>query len=204
LIDDNLDFNLFSKSFALAHNLRDILILFVVDSLIEVGNHICGAENVFLSCDKGNKMGLSHFAKILSWWDKIEKKVQTSVLDIDASEGTSEGCAEAIQHSMKEVHNTIALVLKEQTMDSGGGGVLEPLGKQLQKRGLCNATYLIASCTLHAIQIALANPVKKDMGEGPLGARTMMQMLHSAYDLQESMEFSEFRLVRDEAKQWVE
>jgi hypothetical protein len=42
------------------------------------------------------------------------------------------------------------------------------------------------------------------MGEGSLGARTMMQMLHSAYDLQESMEFSEFRLVMDEAKQWVE
>jgi hypothetical protein len=98
LIDDNLDFNLFSKSFASSHNLRDILISFAVDSLIEAGNQICGAENVFLSCDKENKKGLSHFVKILSWWDKIEKKVQTFVLDIDASEGTLEGCAEAIQH----------------------------------------------------------------------------------------------------------
>jgi hypothetical protein len=204
LIDDNLDFNLFSKSFASSHNLRDILILFAVDSLIEAGNQICGAENLFLSCDKGNKKGLSHFVKILSWWDKIEKKVQTFVLDIDASEGTSEGCAEAIQHSMKKVHNTIALLLKGQTTDSGGGCVFESLGKQSQKRGLCNATYLVASCTLHAIQIALANPVKKAKGEGSLGARTMMQMLHSAYDLQESMEFSEFRLVMDEAKQWIE
>jgi hypothetical protein len=159
---------------------------------------------VFLSCDKGNKKGPRHFVKILSWWDKIEKKVQTFVLDIDASEGTSEGCAEAIQHSMKKVHNTIALVLKEQTTDSGGGGVLQLLGKQSQKRGLCNVPYLVGSCTLHAIQIALANPVKKAMGKGSLGARTMMQMLHSVYDLQESMEFSEFRLVMDEAKQWVE
>jgi hypothetical protein len=83
--------------------------------------------------------------------------------------------------------------------------VLESLRKQLQKRGLCDATYLVASCTLlHAIQRALANPVKKAMGKGSLGARTMMQMLHSAYNLQESMEFSEFRLVMDEAKQWVE
>jgi hypothetical protein len=180
LIDNNLDFNLFSKSFASAHNLRDILISFAVDSLIEVGNQICGAQNVFLSCDRGNKEGLSHFVKILSWWDKIEKKVQTLVLDIDGSEGTSEGCAEAIQHSIKKVHNAIALVLKGQTTDSGGGCVLESLGKQLQKRGLCNATYLVASCTLHAIQIALANLVKKVMGEGSLGARTMMQMLHSA------------------------
>jgi hypothetical protein len=61
----------------------------------------------------------------------------------------------------------------------------------------------VASCTLHAIQIALANPVKKAMDEGSLGASTMMQMLHSAYDLQEWMEYSEFQLVMEEAKQWV-
>jgi hypothetical protein len=96
LIDDKIHFKLFSKSFALAHNLRDILILFAVDSLIEVGNQIHGAENVFLSCDKGNKKELSHFVKILSWLDLTEKKVQTFVLDIDASEGTLEGCMEAM------------------------------------------------------------------------------------------------------------
>jgi hypothetical protein len=95
--------------------------------------------------------------------------------------------------------------LKGQTTDSGGGGgVLELLGNQLKKRDLCSPTDLVASCTLHAIQITLANPVKKAMGEGSLGARTMMQMLHSAYDLQEWMEYSEFQLVMEEAKQWVE
>jgi hypothetical protein len=178
LINDQIDFKLFSKSFALARNLRDILISFAVDSLIEVGNQIHGADNVFLSCDKGNKKGLRHFVKILSWWDKTEKQVQTFVLNIDASEGTSEGCAEAIQHSMQKVNkSTITLPLKGQTTDSGGGGVLESLGNQLKKRDLCSPTYLVASCTLHAIQIALANLVKKAMGEGSLGARTMMQML---------------------------
>jgi hypothetical protein len=59
LIDDQIDFKLFSKSFALARNLRDILISFTVDSLIQVGNQTHGAENVFLSCDKGKKKGLS-------------------------------------------------------------------------------------------------------------------------------------------------
>jgi hypothetical protein len=67
LIDDQIDFKLFSKSFALAHNLRGILISFAVDSLIKVGNQIHGADNAFLSCNKGNKKGLSHFVKILSW-----------------------------------------------------------------------------------------------------------------------------------------
>jgi hypothetical protein len=153
LIDDNLDFNLFSKSFASAHNLRDILISFTVYSLIEVGNQICGAENVFVLCDKGNKKGLSHFVKILSWWDRIEKKVQTFVLDIDASEGTSEGCAEAIQHSMKKVHNTIALVLKGQTTDSGGGCV-RVARKAIAKEGplQCDlpSSIMYAACYLNS------------------------------------------------------
>jgi hypothetical protein len=205
LIDDKIDLTLFSKSFASAHNLRDIVISSAVDSLIEIGNEICGADNVFMSCDKGNKKGLSHFVKILSWWDRVQKQVKTFVLDIDASEGTSEGCAEAIQHSMKKLNNTLALlILTGQTTDSGGGGVLESLMEELKKRDLCTPTYLVASCTLHAIQIALANPVKKTLGEGALGARAMMQMLHSAYDLQESMEFGEFKLIMIEASQWVQ
>jgi hypothetical protein len=99
---------------------------------------------------------------------------------------------------------TITLPLEWQTTDSGGGGVLESMGNQLKKRDLCSPTYLVPSCALHANQIALANPVKKAMGEGSLGARTMMQMHHSAYDLQELMEYSEFQLVMEEAKQWVE
>jgi hypothetical protein len=65
LIDDQTDFKLFSKSFALAHNLLDILILFAVDSLIEVGNQIHGAGNVFLSCSKGDNKGLSLFCEDL-------------------------------------------------------------------------------------------------------------------------------------------
>jgi hypothetical protein len=129
LTDDQIDFKLFSKSCASARNLRDILISFAVDSLLKVGNQIHGADNVFLSCGKGNKKGLSHSVKLLSWWDETQKKVQTFVFDIDASEGTSEGCAQAIQHSLKKVNNsTITLSVKGQTTDSGGGGVLESLG----------------------------------------------------------------------------
>jgi hypothetical protein len=83
LIGDHINFKLFSKSFASARNFRDILISFTVYSFIEVGNQIHGADNVFLSCHKGNKKEFSHFEKILLWWNKTEKKVQTFVLDID-------------------------------------------------------------------------------------------------------------------------
>jgi hypothetical protein len=172
-----------------------MLISSAVDSLIKIGNQIHLADDVFMSCNKGNKKGLSHFVKILSWWDKVEKQVQTFVLDIDASEGTSEGCAEAIEHSMKKLNHAIALlILTGQTTDSGGGGVSESLMSELNKRNLCR----------HAIQIALANPAKKTLGEGKLGGRTMMQMLHSACDLQECVEFGEFKLAMQEAALWVQ
>jgi hypothetical protein len=92
------------------------------------------------------------------------------VLDVDASEGTLEGCAEAIKHLMKKLNHTIALlILTGRTTDSGGGGVLESLMSELNKRNLCTLTCLVASCTLHAIQITLANPVKKDIGRRQIG-----------------------------------
>jgi hypothetical protein len=152
LIDDKIDLPLFSKSFVSAHNLRDMLISSAVDSLIEIGNQIQLADDVFMSCNEGNKKGLSHFVKVLSWCDKVEKQVQTFVLDIDASEGTSEGCAEAIEHSIKKLNHAIALlILTGQTSDSGGGGALESLMSELNKRNLCTPTHLVASCALHAI-----------------------------------------------------
>jgi hypothetical protein len=205
LIDDKIDLSLFSKSFPSAHSLHDMLISSAVDSLIEIGNQIPLADNVSMSCDKGNDKGLSHFVKILSWWDEVEKQVQTFVLDVDASKGTSEGCAEAIEHSMKKLnHANALLVLTGQTTDSGGGVVSESLMSELNKRNLCTPTCPVASYTLHAIQIALANPVKKTLGKGKLGGRTMMQMLHSACDPQECMEFGEFKLAMQEAALWVQ
>jgi hypothetical protein len=116
-----------------------------------------------MACDKGNKKGLSHFVKILSWWDKIEKEVQTFVLDVDAREGTSEGCAEAIEHSMKKLnHTAIALlILTGQTTDSGGGGMSESLMSELNKRNLRTPTSPLASC--------VSQSCKKDIGRRQIG-----------------------------------
>ena len=72
------------------------------------------------SCDKGNKKGLGQFVKILLWWDEDQKQDKTFVLDIDASKGTSKGCAEAIQRSMKKLNDAIALLIsqgKRQTVE---------------------------------------------------------------------------------------
>ena len=80
---------------------------------------------IYLSCDKGNKGGINHFVKILSWYDKNEEMVCKFTLDVDGSDGKSEDCALAVQYSLRKVGSP---TLSGLTTDSGGGGVLESLG----------------------------------------------------------------------------
>jgi hypothetical protein len=79
-------------------------------------------------------------------------------------------------------------MLQGQTTDSGGGGVLEDLASSLHLLNVCRPNYLTASCGLHNLQLAVANPIKQTMGEGGLDKRTALQLLHSVHDLQESLE----------------
>ena len=183
------------------NTLKDILIDFAVDCLVDLCEELKSTTHVFFAGDKGNKKGVSHFVKVLSWWDIATNAVRTFILDIDGSEGTSEACADAIQHSLKKINDVIKLL--GQCTDSGGGGVLDSLADELRTRHLTQENYLISACTLYALQLALANPVKKTFGEGGLEKRTMMQMLHSCYDLQECFEAKEFEAMWETAKEKV-
>ena len=197
------------KCFPSQATLRQKLIEYAVDCLIILADAINDSK-IFITCDKGNKKGLGHFVKVLAWWNSISQKVQTFVLDIDVSDGSSSKCADAIAHSMKKVKAIVEVLLRGQTTDSGGGGVLENLAVELQKRDLTDDFYYVANCTLHAIQLALSNPVKTVFGEGGLDPttkepkRNMPQMLHSVYDLQQAMEYSVFKMNYKEAIDWVE
>ena len=75
----------------------------------------------------GNKKGVGHFVKYLSYWDGC--CVIKELLDLNASGGTSSECAEAISDSLKKVFGGYdgKFLLWGQTTDSGGGGVLEGL-----------------------------------------------------------------------------
>ena len=89
--------------------------------------------------------------------------------------------------------------LSGQCTDAGGGGVGESLFKELQKveRVLDGSTYLAPTCSLHAHQLNLANPIKKLIGEGALGKQNAMQLMHSLFNLQigggGTFEVSEFK-----------
>ena len=127
--------------------------------------------------------------KMLSFWNQESKSVDFKCLDMDASEGDTQSCADAIDSSLQKVGG---IKLQGQTTDSGGGGVLDSLADALHEKELCRNNYKVAGCTIHTFQLTLKNPVEKIFGEGGLGVKNMMQMLHAVYDMQESLEFQEY------------
>lgn len=58
-------------------------------------------------------------------------------------------------------------LLHGQSTDGGGGGVLDGLSKELHELGLTvdQEDYLVASCSIHDLQLTLCNPTKKLLGE---------------------------------------
>lgn len=191
----------FCKSFPSDTYLRDMMFEFAAENTLELGRKLQG-KLVFLACDKGNKKGVGHFVKILSWYDGKKKAVVKQILDIDASEGSTENCADAIEFSMKKLGGNVKL--QGQTTDSGGGGVLDGLADLLGTRGLCHRNYTTTSCSLHNLQLSLANPVKELIGEGGLEKKNVLQLLHSIYDLQDAMELDVWKTHVEESMKFME
>ena len=82
---------------------------------------------------------MGHFVKYISFWSDREKKIRFELLDLDASEGTTEECADAIAKSLRKVNGgpNGCFLLHGQTTDSGGGGVIDSLAADLQAKGVC-------------------------------------------------------------------
>jgi len=162
---------------------------------LSMGRKLRG-KRIYLSCDKGNKRGVSHFIKLLSSWNAMGH-VDVHVLDIDGSGGTTKACALAIQASINKLKvndDDQTHLLAGQSIDSGGGGVLEKLHEEMHALGLCSLhIYLIANCCIHALQLQLSNGIREALGEGGLENVNVMQMLHSVYRLQEALDLDEWR-----------
>lgn len=137
------------------------------------------------SCDKGNKKGISHFIKILSSWNPDLFKVDTQALGIDGSGGTDVECAATIHSSMnklKLVDDDATHLLSGDTTDNGGGGVFDNLAQALQQMSnLCIhiEDHLVGNCTVHSLQLQLANAIGSTFGKGGWYKMNEMQHLHS-------------------------
>jgi len=160
--------------------------------------HELKQQRICVAADKGNKKGIGHFAKVLSKW-KRTGGVATYLLDIDASGGTSEECAVAIEASIGKLKDLEddknSHLLHGQTTDSGGGGTLQSLHNALKQRESCvpDDQHLIANCTIYSHQVGLKSAVETAFGTGALDKVNAMQLLHSVYRLQESIDVDEWR-----------
>jgi len=185
-----ININCFVNSFPSDWTLRKFIHHQATRDTISMGRKLSG-KRMYLSCDKGNKRGVSHFIKLLSWWNATGR-VDVQVLDIDGSGGATTDCALAIQASINKLKvndDDQTHLLAGQSTDSGGGGVLEKLAEEMQGLGLCWLhNHLIANCCMHGLQLQLSNGIKAALGEGGLENVNVMQMLHSVYRLQESLD----------------
>jgi hypothetical protein len=69
---------------------------------------------------------------------------------------------------------------------------LDGLANPLIASKVANPDMLNANCTFHCVQLQLSSPVILLIGEGGLGKRNVVQLLHSQYPLQNAMPHNVF------------
>ena len=112
-----------------------------------IASTVCAAKLIskskylYLTADKGNNKEMGHFPKIVIWYDEESNTIQEFLLDIDATDKTSEDAARSIVHSLKKLFEEEDIKIHGIVTDSGGGGTLESLGWELQTFGVCSEIF---------------------------------------------------------------
>ena len=68
--------------------------------MLDLQRELSGSTRVFVSSDRGNKKGLHHLVKVLSWWSKKDGTVKRIMLDTDAFGGRSNKTSDGINLSL--------------------------------------------------------------------------------------------------------
>ena len=189
------DLSSYVTSFASEGTLRNFMYETAADCTYALG-HKLQTVSVHLACDKGTKKGLEHLVKYVSFYCLIQRRVMVHIIDIDASGGTTAAVAKSIKASFAKFP---PFKLQGQTTDSGGGGVLDKLGDDLDLVGLCHPNYKVAACCIHLLQLCLANAVKEAIGEGGVDQRNATQMCYSLYYLQKDLGMKDWHVFVNEA-----
>ena len=133
---------------------------------------------------------MEHLVKYLSAMCLKTPKIKTFLLDIDQTGYTNDDGVKAIIHALKKVgvhgEEGDRFKLRGSTTDSGGAQTLEKLCNALMQANV-GINMLVANCAFHNTQLQIATPTEKYMGTGGLKKRTVMQLLHSMYALQDCM-----------------
>lgn len=126
---------------------------------------------------------------MISFFSRKERKVKNFLIDLDAIGGTAEECARAIQKSLKKLVS-VEVELLFLTADSGGGGSCHNVHPKLIQYNIMPPSGKKAPFMLHVWQRAYANGMVAVYGEGGLGVRSLLQLLHSCNNLRKCWECS--------------
>ena len=135
---------------------------------------------VYVTCDKGSseKRGQQNslFPKLLTWYCSATDKIEEMLLDLDRAVSKSSSAAEAVVYSLERLIKlsdySLHLTIMGVFTDSGGGGTLESLLKEIRDELIGNdfislhpnATFV--GCSLHNLQSCLRNMVRICFDEG--------------------------------------
>jgi hypothetical protein len=173
---DGVSLDRFASSFPSESYLRGVIQSTAAKCQVKLVRDLCG-KDAFIACNKGNKKGIGHLVKMLLYLDLTTGNVVVRVLDINTSKCSRVKCANAIEVSLCRMRCPMLFKICGQSTDSGGGGVLDGLAREMAKRGLCLANYLVANCCIHNLQLQLLVPTKTVLGDGGLEKCSAMQLL---------------------------
>ena len=192
----------FCKSFPCDTKLRNCVTRAHAECIVEMKHDFKG-KKIHMAHDKGNKRGLDHLAKAASLFNRKTGKIDTKVVDINTSGSCGEGVADGLQNSLGSVGCPTFFKLASCCTDNGGGGVLEESATKLKERGLTLPRFIVSNCCVHTHQISLSHGIQTYFGSGSINKKNVMQMMHSAYDLQSHLGPDEFQHFAKLAKEWV-
>ena len=104
--------------------------------------------------DHGHRHWQEHFVKLASWAgidpETLKKTIKTVCVDVDSCNHTTEGCAESLKNSFEPlIGDNDNAELNFGTGDTGGGGAIGKLHKQMIKIGAVASDCKEANCILH-------------------------------------------------------
>jgi len=165
---DKLDIELPFSCFLWTWSFRKFAVQQAVRDAITLGNDMLDSK-IGIAVNKGNEKGIGHFAKLLSK-QKPDGGICLCSVDVDASGGTSEQCAAALQSFANKLKNGNGDNMHElhgQNAGSGGGGTPRVFIWQWSIWvSLLRQECLIVSCAVHASHTQLKNAVQNTFGTG--------------------------------------
>ena len=197
LTDSGLDLEDVATSSPSANTLKRIMIDEAVDTIYTERRDMKGLPLTLLA-DKGDgesKRGTASLIKLVARMDELRNRVKVTCIGIQGAGDSSIDAATAIDHALKVYdYPDSRMLFSGHGTDAGGGGTREDL---LQKLIAVNRVrnlilYIWTTCALHGLNLCLSSPTTRTMGEGGLLKRTVLQLLHSAYNLSQQYHYSEW------------